>query len=1600
MNRDIRLLPVIIVFAIATVKAQRQAQPQTSRVALAASYTKLPLTFELNQGQTDGEVKFLSRGMGYSLYLTGNQAVLALQGNQKSVHDTNLTRTPQGATSRDMLGQRKPANPRLLQMTVVGANAAAKLVGLEQLPGKSNYFIGNDPKKWHTNVPTYAKVKYQGVYRGVDLVYYGNQDGQLEYDFIVAAGTDSNVIAISLEDTRNADSPQRGASVSVDSNGDILFHCSGGDVRLQKPVVYQERADGQKEYRDGRYLLASGPRESLPTRISFVIGNYDHSRPLVIDPAITYSTFLGGTGNSTAGTGIAVFTDPSTGHTYAYITGSTCDLDFPTVNAKQSGLGGTCDLYGHGNADAFITKFDPSASGQASVIYNTYLGGSGVDAGTGIAIDSTGNAYIAGTTQSTDFPTMNAYQSTLVPGQNAFMTKLSADGSTLLYSTYFGGGGQYGTGDSANAIAVGAAGHAYIAGATHSSALPLMNPFQSAPPQSSGAAFVASFDTSKSGSLSLVYSTYLGGSNLIPYAHTVDTAYGIAVDAAGTIHVAGEAMTTNFPVVNGYQIGGGGAFYARLDPSKSASAQLLYSTCLGEAGSDGASAIALDAAGNSYLAGNTGSGAFPTTSILGQRSSSNPQADPNYTFVAKINPSLTGSSSLVYSTVFYTGNDPNTGIAVDASGNAFVGGTAFPGLQLVNPALQSPSGVVQSTNGGQNWTPLTNGLTDFPITALVVDTSTSPRTIYAGTWLGTILVTTDGGLNWNKVLQVPSTNSGTCYELSNDNIGTHDSNVCVMALAVDPTAPSNVYAGTSAGVYKSADRGSTWSLLNNGLSSTAIQGIQALQFDDCLPQCPAATTATLYAGADDGIYRLDPGSTSWAQLGLTFDVLTISLDPTTTPHSIFTAGCGGPDCNPGSAFRGTVGGSTWTQISGGGMFTVAVDTGTTPSTLYGITYEDDSNSIPGTLWRSVDGGNTWDQKLTGWGPLNNGPSPLGASAAHRVVVDRSTTPSTLYLLQPNTGDLGYSAGILKSTDGWNHWNYVLTAGSLNLDAIALDSSTTPNTAYAAARPAPNAFVAELNPSGTAFLFSTYLGAIPSTSWASGVVLDSSDNIYVTGTVLHPMDFPVVHAFQTPPTNNNNNAATLASFAQGSGVGVGGVSGQGAFFTVLGSQTLPTTSSGSVTSQVAVQNGSLAITLPNISGSTTGAAPTLTVDPVPSSTTANYGLSNNLGAYDISTTATFSGSVTLCFQATTVNDLTTFNNLQLFHIVNGSPVDVTSSRNFSTRTVCGNVSSLSPFVLFSPTTSAVIAASLNPSTYGQSVTFTATAAASGAIPTGTVAFYDGANSLGTQTLNSSGQATLDDAALPAGTHTITAVYGGSGPLHSSTSAGYLETISKGSTKAAITTSATPSILNQSITFTATVSAVAPASGAPTGTVAFYDGNTQIGTAKLNASAQGTVTISSMSVGSHSVTAVYAGDNNFSGSTSSPLTQAVIYQPLGTNCLGGPGHQILQPINADGSSVWKQGRTVPAQFRVCDANGVSVGTANVVSSFYLTKIISGTVANVDETVSSTSSDTAFHWDSTNQQWVFNISTKSLSANITYVYIITLNDGTTIGFQYGLK
>ncbi len=630
---------------------------------LAASYGKLPLSFERNAGQTDASVKFLSRGPGYALFLTGNEAVLSLAKRRAPHAKTPQTKTPGLANLFARPQAQKPISaPAAFRMSLAGANPKATVTGLDVLPGKSNYFIGNDPAKWRTNVPTYAKVKYQNVYRGIDLVYYGSPQ-QLEYDFVVALGADPKAISLDLTAIKSASEGSRRAlpvdqKLRIDTNGDLVIPAGEDEVRLHKPVVYQVAVNpgaksSARHFIDGRYRLKGD------NRVSFEVASYDPGKTLVIDPVLVYSTYLGGSSED-LGQGIAVDSSGS-----AYVTGSTSSTNFPTANPMQAIFGG--------GGDVFVAKLNPAGS---ALVYSTYLGGSSGDGGNGIAVDSGGNAYVTGGTASTDFPTAHPLQAVPNGFGDAFVAKLNPTGSALVYSTYLGGS----SGDGGNGIAVDSAGSAYVTGSTTSTNFPTANPLQAV--NTGGRdAFVTKLNP---GGSALVYSTYLGGSS-------DDGGNGIAVDSAGNAYVTGNTESTNFPTANPLQpvFGGGGfsgdAFVAKLNSGGSA---LVYSTYLGGIVYDVGYGIAVDSSGNAYVTGRTDSPDFPTANPL-YGFDGGPHA-----FVSKLNP---GGSALIYSTYFGGEGTFGFGIAADSAGNAYVtGNTSSTEFPTVNPLQPVTGGIVDA----------------------------------------------------------------------------------------------------------------------------------------------------------------------------------------------------------------------------------------------------------------------------------------------------------------------------------------------------------------------------------------------------------------------------------------------------------------------------------------------------------------------------------------------------------------------------------------------------------------------------------------------------------------------------------------------------------------------------------------------------------------------------------------------------------------------------------------------------------------------------------------------------------------------------------------
>jgi hypothetical protein len=663
------------------VEAQAPVAQRTTESAAAARrqvlerYGALPLGFEANEGQSDAQVKFLSRGRGYSLFLTASEAVLVLGG--------------QGEDPAEKGGG------GVLRMKIMGGNPAPAVIGLNELPGRTNYFIGNGPDSWRREVRSYARVQYRDVYSGVDLVYYGHRR-DLEYDFVLRPGADPGQIVLGFEGSQRLD---------VDPLGDLVLHTAVGAVRQRRPVIYQEVDGGRREI-PGGYVIRAGDR------VGFQVGGYDTTRPLIIDPVLVYSTLLGGGANDRS-FGIAV---DAAGNTY--LTGQTLSSGFPTAP-------GAFGPVHNGGSDAFVTKLDATGS---ALVYSTYLGGSSDDTAFGIAVDAAGKAYVTGRTASVDFPTTaGAFD----PGYNgggsdAFVTSLDPTGSVLSYSTYLGGSGF----DQGIALDLDAARRVFVTGRTRSA------DFQTTP---------GAFDTSlngvedifvttldPSGSI-LVYSTYLGGDDdALPGGREIGV--GIKVDASGT-YVVGDTGSANFPTTpgaldptfNGGAGAFGDAFVTKLDPTGSV---LLYSTYLGGSGADSCQGMTL-ASGHVYVSGSTLSADFPTTPGAFD-TGFNGSGVFGDIFVARLNPTGT---SLMYST--YLGGiaaDANPRIAVDGSGSAYVTGETRSFDFPITPTATQPflAGAIDaflaklSPNGSTlAYSTYLGGFDDDAGNAIVVDASGS-----------------------------------------------------------------------------------------------------------------------------------------------------------------------------------------------------------------------------------------------------------------------------------------------------------------------------------------------------------------------------------------------------------------------------------------------------------------------------------------------------------------------------------------------------------------------------------------------------------------------------------------------------------------------------------------------------------------------------------------------------------------------------------------------------------------------------------------------------------------------------------------------------------
>lgn len=584
---------------------------------------RIPLSFEKNQGQSDPRVKYLSRGAGYNIFLTSQGAEIV------------------------------PSNARhqgeIISIRLTGSAKQPRLNATAPLTQKTNYFIGDDPTRHIVDVKNYGRIQYSSVYPGIDLVYYGNQQ-QLEYDLVVAPKADPKKIKLRFGGTHK---------ITVTPEGDLNLGDPTKGIAFHKPLAYQD-IDGERHPVEAGYILAAN------NEVSFKLGKYDTNFPLVIDPILSYATYLWGFMSG----GIAI---DSSG--YIYVAGTMWTNTLPVVGGyKTSKIG---------NNDAYVAKIDPSG---AKVIYATYLGARrAITNGVGIAVDSAGNAYITGTTDSGAYPvTSGAYQTTSSTG-GAFITKLNAAGNALTYSTFVNGANP-------KSIVVDNNGNAYITGSATSAFTSTPGAYQT----SYRGGFVAKLNSSGN---AMVYATYLGGSSASDFCNA------IAVDAQGNAYVAGTTFSADFPTATPYQTALKGlkdAFVTKINPSGTT---LIYSTYLGGSGNEYGKGVTVDAAGQAYIVGLTNSADYPATAGVFQPNKG--YADPaiSNAFITKL--SDTGTA-LIYSSylggpwcfrpgvyscfgIFSSGEgiDVATSVVVDAAGYAYIGGYAtsslFPLVDSIKP---------------------------------------------------------------------------------------------------------------------------------------------------------------------------------------------------------------------------------------------------------------------------------------------------------------------------------------------------------------------------------------------------------------------------------------------------------------------------------------------------------------------------------------------------------------------------------------------------------------------------------------------------------------------------------------------------------------------------------------------------------------------------------------------------------------------------------------------------------------------------------------------------------------------------------------------------
>ena len=1010
-----RLLPCALCCTSFLIALSLTASPQTSLLSA------LPLYFEAGAGIENQPDHFLARGWGGVLDLCATSATATLVKADSSgprIHDQ--------ATERI---RHRTVRSRTVHWQWVGANAQARISGVGELPGKVNYLLGNDPGHWRQGVPIFGKVRIESLYPGVDLVCYGNQQ-QVEYDFVVGPGADPGAISFRVS---GAD------ELSIDAQGDLILDLGDGQLRQLKPRVYQMMGGAQKE-------IAGGYRLRDKETVGFEVGNYDREVPLVLDPVLSYSTFLGGAGHEI---GRSIALDSSAN---IYVAGETLSANLPvSTNAFQKQFAGGFPGAG---GDAFVAKFDNLGS---NLFYLTYLGGKGDDAALGVAVDGTGNAYLTGVTDSTNFPTINAIKNHISGAPeiylglypfDAFVAKLNTNGSALIYSTYLGGDAE----DQGVSIAVDANNNAYVGGFTDSTNFPVTTNAVQRQPGGMSDAFVTRI---AAGGTNFVYSTYLGGTN-------DDRCAGITVALDGTAFVSGDSASTNFPVLtNAFQrslAGGRDAFVGTIGPFGTNFA----GTYFGGQGDDLGFRIALDAAGNNaYVTGLQSGFGFPVT-----------------------------PSNLNPGGVFRSADGGSTWSPASAGlQHNVINSLALDPLTPAKLYTGTWRGLAGTANGATNWTRILELDVARVLSVLIDPTNTS--LLYAGTFgavslpgqagFGNLLKSTNGGLNWTL-------NSTGIVSLT------------VSKLVLDPHSPATLYAGTEAGIFKSTDAAATWSSASSGLGNPFVSDLALV----------ASSPPTLYAATAGGVYRSSDAGTNWSAFnnGLTnLVVQALAIHPL-TPAVLYAGTAQG-------LFQSSNSGTNWSDISSGlgnsNITALAVDP-LAPATVYAGT----TNG----LFKSISGGSSWSAATNGLGLLainafvidTNSPATIyagtrgtdafGGEDAFLAKFDRSFTNGSFLVFGGNNDDQGVDvavdmAGNAYVTGATASTNFPTTNTSGFLSAT--------NNGF------NDVFVTAIKADASAFLYSAYLGGAGN-DFGLAIETDPAGNAYLVGETAS-VNFPTNKAFQ-------------------------------------------------------------------------------------------------------------------------------------------------------------------------------------------------------------------------------------------------------------------------------------------------------------------------------------------------------------------------------------------------------------------------------------------------------------------------------------------------------